>query len=98
MVCDAGHKSHAIDSGLPLVQALDGEGPLEYFNGGDEHGILRPAAGSNYLPALGRTLWLIPGHCDPTVNLHDVLIGVEGGLRHGTVRRIFSVDARGAMT
>ena len=98
VVCDAGHKSHAIDSGLPLVHALDGEGPLEYFNGGDEHGILRPAAGSHYLPALGRTLWLIPGHCDPTVNLHDVLIGVEGGLRHGTVRRIFSVDARGAMT
>lgn len=98
VVCDAGHKSHAIDSGLPLVQALDGEGPLEYFNGGDEHGILRPATGSNYLPALGRTVWLIPGHCDPTVNLHDVLIGVEGGLRNGTVRRIFRVDARGAMT
>ena len=98
VVCDAGHKSHAIDSGLPLVQALDGEGPLEYFNGGDEHGILRPVTGSNYLPALGRTVWLIPGHCDPTVNLHDVLIGVEGGLRSGTVRRIFMVDARGAMT
>jgi D-serine deaminase-like pyridoxal phosphate-dependent protein len=98
VVCDAGHKSHAIDSGLPLVQALDGEGPLEYFNGGDEHGILRPATGSSYLPALGRTVWLIPGHCDPTVNLHDVLIGVEGGLRQGVVRRIFKVDARGAMT
>ena len=98
VVCDAGHKSHAIDSGLPLVQALDGEGLLEYFNGGDEHGILRPASGSNYMPALGRTVWLIPGHCDPTVNLHDVLIGVEGGLRNGTVRRIFGVDARGAMT
>jgi D-serine deaminase-like pyridoxal phosphate-dependent protein len=98
VVCDAGHKSHAIDSGLPLVQALDGEGPLEYFNGGDEHGILRPAAGSKYLPTLGRTVWLIPGHCDPTVNLHDVLIGVEGGLRQGVVRRIFKVDARGAMT
>ena len=98
VVCDAGHKSHAIDSGLPLVQALDGEGLLEYFNGGDEHGILRPAPGSNYMPALGRTVWLIPGHCDPTVNLHDVLIGVEGGLRNGTVRRIFGVDARGAMT
>ena len=98
VVCDAGHKSHAIDSGLPLVQALNGEGRLAYFNGGDEHGILRPAIGSSYLPALGRTVWLIPGHCDPTVNLHDVLMGVEGGLRNGTVRRIFRVDARGAMT
>jgi 3-hydroxy-D-aspartate aldolase len=43
-------------------------------------------------------VWLIPGHCDPTVNLHDVLIGVEGGLRQGVVRRVFKVDARGAMT
>jgi D-serine deaminase-like pyridoxal phosphate-dependent protein len=98
VVCDAGHKSHAIDSGLPRVHSLDGEGALDYLNGGDEHGILRPATGSNYLPALGRTVWLIPGHCDPTVNLHDVLIGVEGGLRQGVVRRIFKVDARGAMT
>ena len=98
VVCDAGHKSHAIDSGLPLVHALEGEGPLDYFNVGDEHGILRPAAGSTYLPALGRTVWLIPGHCDPTVNLHDVMIGVGGGLRKGVVQRIFKVDARGAMT
>jgi D-serine deaminase-like pyridoxal phosphate-dependent protein len=43
-------------------------------------------------------LWLIPGHCDPTVNLHDVMIGVSGGLRSGLVRRIIQVDARGAMT
>jgi D-serine deaminase-like pyridoxal phosphate-dependent protein len=98
VVCDAGHKSHAIDSGLPRVHSLHGEGALDYLNGGDEHGILRPSVGSNYLPALGRTVWLIPGHCDPTVNLHDVLIGVEGGLRQGVVRRIFKVDARGAMT
>lgn len=98
VVCDAGHKSHAIDSGLPTVQKFEDEGPLQYFNGGDEHGILRPAAGSKYLPALGRSLWLIPGHCDPTVNLHDMMIGVEGGLRKGVVQRMFKVDARGAMT
>jgi D-serine deaminase-like pyridoxal phosphate-dependent protein len=98
VVCDAGHKSHAIDSGMPLVHALEGEGALAYFNGGDEHGLLRSAAGSAYLPSLGRTVWLIPGHCDPTVNLHNALIGVEGGLRQGVVRRIFEVDARGAMT
>ncbi|MCJ7799044.1 MAG: DSD1 family PLP-dependent enzyme [Polaromonas sp.] len=97
-VCDAGHKSHAIDSGMPLVYAPDADRALDYFNGGDEHGILRPAAGCTRLPALGQMLWLIPGHCDPTVNLHDVMIGVSGGLRHGTVQRIYPVDARGALT
>jgi D-serine deaminase-like pyridoxal phosphate-dependent protein len=97
-VCDAGHKSHAIDSGLPLVHAFDTESELDYFNGGDEHGILRAAGDSKRLPGLGRMLWLIPGHCDPTVNLHDTMIGVTGGLRHGTVQRIFRVDARGALT
>ncbi len=97
-VCDAGHKSHAIDSGMPLVHAFDTESALEYFNGGDEHGILRPAGNSRRLPALGRMLWLIPGHCDPTVNLHDVMIGVTGGLRNGVVQRIYRIDARGAMT
>jgi len=97
-VCDAGHKSHAIDSGMPLVHALKPDSALEYFNGGDEHGILRPAAGSTRLPGLGRMLWLIPGHCDPTVNLHDVMIGVSGGLHSGVVQRIFKVDARGALT
>ena len=97
-VCDAGHKSHAIDSGLPKVHAFDAESELEYFNGGDEHGILRPAGGSSRVPAIGRMLWLIPGHCDPTVNLYDFMIGVSGGLRKGKVERIIRVDARGAAT
>jgi len=97
-VCDAGHKSHAIDAGLPRVHAFDGQGGLDYFNGGDEHGILRPSAGHERLPDLGQLLWLIPGHCDPTVNLHDAMIGVSGGLKSGTVERIIRVDARGAMT
>ena len=97
-VCDAGHKSHAIDSGLPRVHTFDGEPELEYCNGGDEHGILRSVGASWRLPALGATLWLIPGHCDPTVNLHDTMIGVAGGLRSGKVERIIRVDARGALT
>ena len=97
-VCDAGHKSHAIDSGLPKVFSVNAESELEYFNGGDEHGILRPARGGTRIPALGRALWLIPGHCDPTVNLHDHMIGVIGGLRDGIVERIIRVDARGALT
>lgn len=97
-VCDAGHKSHAIDSGLPLVHGLGGDSGLDYFNGGDEHGVLRTRTPGAPLPALGDTVWLIPGHCDPTVNLHNHLIGVRGGLQHGTVERIIRVDARGALT
>lgn len=89
-VVDAGHKSHAIDSGLPAVHGL----ALDYANGGDEHGILRGAV----LPALGDTVWLIPGHCDPTVNLHEHLLGVRGGLESGMVEQIIRVDARGALT
>ena len=89
-VCDAGHKSHAIDSGLPRVW----NSALEYGNGGDEHGILRGPV----LPAIGDTLWLVPGHCDPTVNLYDHLVGVRGGLQHGVVERHIRVDARGALT
>lgn len=93
-VCDAGHKSHAIDSGLPTVHGM----ALAYANGGDEHGILRGLTAEVKLPALGDVLWLIPGHCDPTVNLHDALIGVRGGLETGVVERVIRVDARGALS
>ncbi|HEY8356767.1 MAG TPA: DSD1 family PLP-dependent enzyme [Ramlibacter sp.] len=97
-VCDAGHKSHAIESGLPKVLDLQPTGELEFSNGGDEHGILRPAAGNQRVPALDEVVWLIPGHCDPTVNLHNFIIGVAGGLERGKVEKIIRVDARGALT
>jgi D-threonine aldolase len=93
-VCDAGHKSHAIDSGLPSVWSPPG---LVFANGGDEHGILRAAHAGQALPDLGDTVWLVPGHCDPTVNLHDVLFGVRGGLSDGKVERLIAVDTRGAL-
>jgi D-serine deaminase-like pyridoxal phosphate-dependent protein len=92
-VCDAGHKSHAIDSGLPRVWAGH-RADWVFANGGDEHGILR----GTQLPALGGTVWLVPGHCDPTVNLHNHMLGVRGGLDHGVVAQIFNVDTRGCLT
>lgn len=92
VVVDAGHKSHAIDSGLPRVH---GEA-LEATGCSDEHTTLR-ATGGAPLPALGSTLWLIPGHCDPTVNLHDWMIGVRGGLQAGTVEELIRVDTRGCL-
>lgn len=92
VVVDAGHKSHAIDSGLPRVL---GEA-LQVTGCSDEHTTLR-ASDDAPLPALGDTLWLIPGHCDPTVNLHDWLIGVRGGLSTGHVEELIRVDARGCL-
>lgn len=95
-VVDAGHKAHAIDSGLPKVWGRD---DLEFTNGGDEHGILNSRAGSvSALPALGDTVWLVPGHCDPTVNLHDHYVVVRGGLEHGIIDAVWPVDARGHLT
>ena len=95
-VCDAGCKSIALDSGPPLVHALPGQPALIYASGGDEHGILRPATAGGPLPAVGDTVWLIPSHCDPTVNLHDAMIAVQGGLAAGAVSAVVRVDARGA--
>ena len=88
-VVDAGHKSHAIDSGLPRVWQRE----LEFANGGDEHGILRGRAAA--LPALDEAVWLVPGHCDPTVNLHRHYVVVRGGLERGTVEAVWPIDAGG---
>jgi len=90
-VIDAGHKAHAIDAGLPRVRGRD----HEFANGGDEHGILR--ARGDALPELGDTVWLVPGHCDPTVNLHDHYIAVRDGLDWGAVEAVWPVDARGRL-
>jgi D-serine deaminase-like pyridoxal phosphate-dependent protein len=88
-VLDAGHKSHAIDSGLPTIWQGH-QADWQFSNGGDEHGILR----GTRLPELGDVVWLIPGHCDPTVNLHDVMIGVRGGISSGVVESIIEVTTR----
>jgi D-serine deaminase-like pyridoxal phosphate-dependent protein len=95
-VCDAGHKSHAIDSGLPQVVRPDGSIGWRYGNGGDEHGLLF-ADEAQALPGLDQTVWLIPGHCDPTVNLHDEFVGLRGGLQAGRVTELLPINARGAL-
>jgi len=43
--------------------------------------------------AVGDKLRLIPGHCDPTVNLYDNFICVRGG----KVEAIWPITARGAV-
>jgi len=86
-VVDAGLKAHSIDSGLPLVADLPG---VSYVSASDEHGVLTLAGPAGL--ELGQKLRLIPGHCDPTVNLHDWILGY----RHGRVETVWPVSARGA--
>lgn len=93
-VVDAGHKASAIDSGLPTVWRRP---DVEYAGAADEHGKLSLGAKAAK-PALGDRVWLVPGHVDPTVNLHDWYVGVRGGLEDGVVECLWPVAARGAMT
>jgi D-serine deaminase-like pyridoxal phosphate-dependent protein len=87
-VLDAGLKASSVDSGMPAVWQRP---ELRYVKAADEHGVLAtPAAAS---PALGEALLLVPGHCDPTVNLYDELVCIRGG----TVEALWPVAARGAL-
>jgi D-serine deaminase-like pyridoxal phosphate-dependent protein len=88
-IVDAGLKALAFDSGPPLVHATRG---LTYERASDEHGVLRVDAGVTQ-PALGDRIWLIPGHCDPTVNLYDWIVGMRGE----RVECLWPVAARGAL-
>lgn len=92
-VIDAGHKTAAIDSGLPVVWGADG---LTYAAANDEHGVVTVSQGATQ-PPLGSRLWLVPGHIDPTVNLHDWYVGVRGGLEDGVVEAVWPIAARGCV-
>jgi 3-hydroxy-D-aspartate aldolase len=84
-VCDAGLKVQSVDSGLP---GIFGRGDVEYVGCSDEHGTIRDPG--NVLKANDK-LKLVPGHCDPTCNIHDWYVGVRGG----TVECLWPVTARG---
>lgn len=84
-VCDAGLKVQSVDSGLPVVFGRD---DIEYAQCSDEHGIIRDP--DNVLK-INEKVRLVPGHCDPTCNLHDWYVGV----RNGAVETLWPVTARG---
>lgn len=91
-VVDAGHKSLAVDSGMPEPFRRPG---IVYRRPSDEHGVLISEGGS--LPQRGEKLLLVPSHCDPTVNLHDWYVCIRGlsGLAP-KVEATWPVSARGA--
>ncbi|MBU4527818.1 MAG: DSD1 family PLP-dependent enzyme [Hoeflea sp.] len=84
-ICDAGLKVQSVDSGLPVVFGRD---DVTYTACSDEHGTLLDPG--NVLK-ISDKLRLVPGHCDPTCNLHDWYVGV----RNGKVDCLWPVSARG---
>jgi 3-hydroxy-D-aspartate aldolase len=84
-ICDAGLKAQSIDSGLPVVY---GRTDVKYIKCSDEHGVIEDPSG---VLKIGEKLKLVPGHCDPTANVHDWYVGVRGG----KVESVWPVSARG---
>ena len=87
-VVDAGLKASSVDSGMPTVwQRPD----LRYARAADEHGVV--VTPDEAALSLGDALMLVPGHCDPTVNLYDELVCIRGD----RVEALWPIAARGAL-
>jgi len=84
-ICDAGLKVQSVDSGLPVVF---GRNDVTYVQCSDEHGEIADPDG---VLKINDKLKLVPGHCDPTCNLHDWYVGLRGG----KVECLWPVSARG---
>ena len=84
-IVDAGLKAQSVDSGLPFVYGRD---DVEYLKCSDEHGVVADPDGAL---KINDKLRLVPGHCDPTCNVHDWYVGV----RNGKVETVWPVSARG---
>jgi len=87
-IVDAGLKASSVDSGMPTVWQRP---ELSYVKAADEHGVIATPAKATL--KLGDVLMLVPGHCDPTVNLYDELVCFRGD----KVEALWPIAARGAL-
>ena len=109
VLVDAGVKAVNCD---PAPAWVWGRPALTYTPTGDEQGRIEIPNGEPQ-PMLGDRLLLVPGHCDPTVNLHDEFVCIRSDSTTGSRPRIESgaglspgrqviaiwpVTARGAIT
>ncbi|XXQ34661.1 D-serine dehydratase-like domain-containing protein [Plasmodiophora brassicae] len=91
-VVDAGTKAVSLDSGPPTIDSPDAA-DLSYRSGGDEHGIIYGPEGQlRDAIEIGSVLRLVPGHCDPTVNLYDEFLVVDDD---DNVLETYAIAARG---
>lgn len=82
---DAGVKALNLDCGMPDVHEWPN---LAYVRASDEQGRVE-----GEVLELGEELFLVPSHCDPTVNQYDWMVAVRGG----RVEEVWPVDARGCV-
>ena len=66
--------------------------PPTYERASDEHGRLGISGATNRLN-IGDKIRLVPGHCDPTVNLSDWYVCIRGN----RVEQLWPITARGAV-
>lgn len=90
IICDVGLKGVAVDSGLPVPSARHSHESFRYVAANDEHGIIEVPQ-SDKSDLLGKKLYLIPGHCDPTVNLYDQYVVFS----NDRVEALWDIEARG---
>ena len=86
-ILDAGGKALSTDESAPEPLGLTG---ATYRVAGDEYGALTLDKPSRELE-VGDQVRIMPGHCDTTVNLHNVFFAV----RNGTVEHVWPIEGRG---
>src|SRR5947207_306883 len=75
-----------------LVAGNERPTALFMYENADKQRVLEFAAGYK-APKRNDRVWLIPGHCDPTFNLYDWIVGY----RADVVETVWPIAARGAL-
>jgi D-serine deaminase-like pyridoxal phosphate-dependent protein len=86
-IVDAGGKALSTDESTPEPMDITG---ATFGVAGDEYGSLRLQDPSRDLK-VGDQVQIMPGHCDTTVNLHNVFFAV----RKGMVEHVWPIEGRG---
>lgn len=89
IVIDAGWKSLSTEDGMPVVRdSVD----AAYEPAGDEHGHVK---GLDKQVRPGEHIWIIPSHCDTTINLHNQYVLFRDD---GQVEGELPITGRGQLT
>jgi D-serine deaminase-like pyridoxal phosphate-dependent protein len=88
LTTDAGAK--ALTLNVPHAGVI-GEPGADYNAGSDEFGVITFTGGAAKSYKIGDRIEMIVPHCDPVVNLYDVMYGI----RNDRVEKVIAVTARG---